>query len=172
MVRSRHLPSGTFGELARSAIFEMQNLSVGKIAPDILGEDTDGVKFKLSDYRGKVVMLSFWGTWCGPCMALVPHEREIAERFKNKPFALIGVNSDPDKEKLKAGIEKARITWRSFWCGDKGPYGEIPTTWNVLGWPTVYLLDHQGIIRAKRLVRDAALDQFLEELVSAAVVKK
>jgi thiol-disulfide isomerase/thioredoxin len=154
----------TFGDVAASSIFEIRNLSVGKPAPDISGEDTDGVKFKLSDYRGKVVVLSFWGSWCGPCMALVPYERELVDRLGGKPFALIGVNSDADKAKLRAAMDEAKITWRSFWCGEKGPEGDIPSAWNVTGWPTVYVLDHKGVIRAKQ-VTGKALDRVVDKLV-------
>ncbi len=157
----------TFGQLAKAAIFEIRNLSVGKTAPEIDGEDTDGVKFKLSDYRGKVVLLSFWGTWCGPCMMLVPHERELVARMKDRPFALIGVNSDVDKTKLKSAMRRAGITWRSFWCGAKGADGDIPSAWNVPGWPTVYLLDHKGVIRAKQ-VTGKALDRIVNKLVGEA----
>ncbi|HZV07764.1 MAG TPA: sigma-70 family RNA polymerase sigma factor [Gemmataceae bacterium] len=155
----------TYGELAKSAIFEIQNLSVGKMAPEIIGEDIDGMRFKLSDYRGRVVLLSFWGTWCGGCMVQVPHEREIVERLKDRPFALLGVNSDEDKTKLKKAMREARITWRSFWCGEKGPRGEIARAWNVNGWPTVYVLDHKGIIRAKN-VTSKDLDRILDKLIS------
>ncbi|CAN5285474.1 hypothetical protein BH10PLA2_BH10PLA2_33290 [soil metagenome] len=161
----------TYGSLAKSSIFEIQNLSVGKPAPEIAGEDLDGAKFKLSDFKGKVVMLSFWGTWCGPCMALVPHEREIVERFKGKPFALIGVNSDTDKEQVHKALEKSKITWRSFWCGDKGVFGPIPTAWNVNSWPTVYVLDQKGIIRAKQTM-GKSLDVVLEKLVAEVEVQK
>ena len=161
----------TFGSLAKAAIFEMKHLSIGKAAPDILGEDIDGVPFKLSDYRGKVVVLSFWGTWCGACMNELPHEREIAVRLKDKPFALVGVNSDPNKEQVKATTEKQRITWRSFWCGEKGTDGEIPRAWNVQGWPTVYVIDHTGIIRAKQ-VAGLGMDRIVDRLIEDATAKK
>ena len=59
----RTLPRGTLGAQAAPALFEMKNLSVGKVAPEIAAEDIAGVDFKLSDYRGKVVMLDFWGHW-------------------------------------------------------------------------------------------------------------
>lgn len=55
--------SGTIGELAKQELFELRNLRIGKVAPDIEGEDLDGAKFKLSDYRGKVVVIDFWGDW-------------------------------------------------------------------------------------------------------------
>ena len=76
----------------------MHNLIAGKPAPEIDGVGFDGKPLKLSDYRGKVVVLVFWGTWCGPCMREVPHERELAERLKDKPFAVLGVNCDDDEQ--------------------------------------------------------------------------
>jgi thiol-disulfide isomerase/thioredoxin len=161
----------TCGELARSAVFEIRHLTVGKAAPEIEGEDTDGAKFKLSDYRGKVVLLVFWATWCAPCMREVPHEKAIAERFRGKPFALVGVNSDTDKSMLKERAAKEGIQWRSFWCGEKGPLGPIPLAWNVTGWPAVYVLDPNGIIRAKQ-VSGKRLDQVLDKVVGEVDAKK
>ena len=157
----------TIGEVAKGAVYEIKNLGVGKTAPEISGEDLSGEKFKLSDYRGKVVLLSFWGSWCGPCMAQLPRERELTEKFRDRPFALVGVNSDPDKGKLKPVLERHKITWRSFWCGEKGREGEIPQAWNVVGWPTVYLIDAQGVIRAKKWL-SPKLDERIEELVKKA----
>ena len=153
----------TFGELAKSSLFEIKSLGIGKIAPEIEGEDLDGVTFKLSDYRGKVVMVSFWASWCGPCMAELPHERELVKQYEGRPFVLIGVNADPDKGAVIPLLEKKLIPWRSFWCGDKGPLGPIPRKWNVNNWPTVYLIDHTGVIRAKSLQ-----DVTIKELVTAA----
>jgi hypothetical protein len=77
--------SGTVGEFATQALFELRNLRVGKVAPEIECDGVDGKKFKLSDHRGKVVAVVFWAAWCGPCMADVPHEREMTERLHGKP---------------------------------------------------------------------------------------
>jgi thiol-disulfide isomerase/thioredoxin len=164
------VPGLTVSDLAKSSIFEIKNLGVGKVAPDIEGEDLDGVKFKLSDYRGKTVMLSFWASWCGPCMGLIPHERELVEKYKERPFALIGVNGDPEKKDLKKVLETNKITWRSFWCGDKGPEGPIPMTWNVNSWPTVYVIDATGVIRSKN-AHGKSLDARIEEWVKKTEAK-
>ena len=65
---------------------------VGMPAPEIDGEDFDGMRVKLSDYRGKVVVVVFWASWCPPCCAMIPHERELVERNRDKPFAMLSVN--------------------------------------------------------------------------------
>ncbi len=158
------VPGLKVATVAKSSIYEMENLGIGKMAPEIEGEDLDGAKFKLSDYRGKVVFLSFWASWCGPCLALIPHEREIVEKFQGRPFALIGVNGDPEKKDLKKVLTENKITWRSFWSGEKGPEGPIPEAWNVSGWPTMYVIDAKGIIRGKQL-RGKKLEERIESLV-------
>jgi thiol-disulfide isomerase/thioredoxin len=161
------VPGRTIGAMARGGLFAIKHLGIGKRAPDIEGEDLEGVSLKLSDYRGKVVVLSFWASWCFPCMEMVPHERELVEQYQGKPFVLLGVNADPDREQLKTVLKEHRITWRSFWCGEKGPSGAIPMTWNVQSWPSVYVLDSAGVIRAKNVL-GKALDKKVAELVAEA----
>jgi thiol-disulfide isomerase/thioredoxin len=142
------------------------HLAIDKVAPEIKGEDIDGKKFKLSDYRGKVVVLNFWGHWCGPCRAMYPHQRALVKRLEGKPFALIGINSDKDREALKNAMEREQITWPSFWDGG-GPQGPIATAWGVRGWPTIYVLDAKGVIRYSGVrgeAMDKAVDTLLEEL--------
>jgi hypothetical protein len=101
---------------------------------------------------------------------MYPHERSLVERLKNEPFAIIGVNSDKDLEALKPVLAKENITWRSFWNGDLGTGGPISKAWGVRGWPTLYLIDHQGVIRRKWMGSpgDEVLDQAIEELVAEA----
>ena len=96
---------------------------------------------------------------------MYPHERSLVKELADKPFALIGVNSDKDLEELKDVLEKEQITWRSFWNGPKGTGGPISTEWNVHGWPTLYLIDHKGVIRHKFLGSpgDAELDRLIDE---------
>ena len=99
---------------------------------------------------------------------MFPHERSLVKRMEGKPFALVGVNSDRDKEFLKKQNEKQSITWRSFWCGQDGTSGPIPAKWNVRGWPTLYYIDHKGVIRAKNLRDEKAIEEFLDKLVAEA----
>jgi thioredoxin family protein len=98
------------------------------------------------------------------------HERSLVKRLENKPFALIGVNSDKDKAKLKEQNEKESITWRSFWNGPEGTQGPLSKKWNVQGWPTLYLVDHKGVIRHKweGSPGDEVMDKAIDALVAEA----
>jgi hypothetical protein len=94
---------------------------------------------------------------------MYPHERSLVKQLSNKKFALIGVNSDKDREKLKEVLEEKNISWRSFWNGGSTS-GPISTRWNVRGWPTIYVLDANGVIRFKN-VRGAQMDRAIETLL-------
>lgn len=145
-------------------VANLPGLKVGKVAPAILGEDLDGRPLDLGAYRGKVVVLCFWATWCGPCMAMVPHERELARRMEGKPFALVGVNSDEadQRGKAKKAALDERMTWPSFWDGGVG--GPIQMRYNVDHYPTTYVLDPEGRIRAIDL-RGEDLDRAVDGLL-------
>lgn len=160
---------GPLGTLAKNELYELRNLTLGKNAPEIDGEDGDGKSFKLSDYKGKVVIVDFWGHWCGPCRAAYPHNRELIKRFEGKPFALLGVNSDKDKDALKKTMAKEENSWR-FWFDGGSTRGPIATKYNVQGWPTFYVVDHKGVIRMRSVGSPdhAELDKLLEELVAEA----
>ncbi|MHC4550051.1 MAG: TlpA family protein disulfide reductase [Planctomycetota bacterium] len=96
---------------------------------------------------------------------MYPHERSLVTRMKDRPFALLGINSDRDRGKIQQTCKDKNLTWRSFW--DESTSGPIATRWNISGWPTVYILDHQGVIRAKSVgFRD--FDSLIEKLVEAA----
>lgn len=161
----------TVGDYATAAIFAIKNLRVGKPAPEIVSENLTGEPMKLSDFRGKVVLLAFWASWCGPCMAEIPNKRRIAEKYADRPFVIIGVNADLDRELLPAVLDANKINWKSFWDGPKGPSGAISRAWHITSWPTTYLLDHRGVIRSK-LSHGSHLDAKIAELVGEAETAK
>jgi peroxiredoxin len=127
----------------------VDTLTVGKVAPEIVGRDLDGTPMKLSDYRGKVVALIFSGEWCGICRTQYPYERLLLELYKSWPFALVGVNSDADRDAAREGMADRGLTYRAWWDGDQpeNTSGPIATNWAVSGWPTVYVIDGTGVIR-------------------------
>ncbi len=101
---------------------------------------------------------------------MYPHERSLVKKMEGKPFALVGINSDRDREALKEVLKKEGITWRSFWNGPKGTAGPISAKWNVHGWPTLFVIDANGIIRHKWLGSpgDKVLDGSIDKLVKDA----
>ncbi len=156
---------GTLGDAARVELFRLRDLAVGKPALEIDGQDVNGKPFRLSDYRGKVVVVTFSGNWCGPCRAMYPHERELAERMKGRPFALVSVNTDDDRETLRKSLKSGEITWRCWWDG--GVTRPILERWHIASIPAVFVLDPAGIIRAKD-VRGKAIDEAVDPLVKQA----
>ena len=98
---------------------------------------------------------------------MFPHERSLVKRMQGRPFALIGVNSDRDLEKLREVVKEKELTWRSFWNGPEGTGGPISSLWNVRGWPTIYIMDHKGVIRNIG-ARGEAMDKVVDELVAKA----
>ncbi len=129
------------GDKASKSLHALEHLSIGAEAPDIVGQDLDGHPLNLKDYRGRVVVLSFWFTGCGPCMQLVPQEQKLVETFKDRPFALLGVTSDADAETARKTASEHGITWPVWLDGENGP---IHRDYNITSWPTLYLLDQSG----------------------------
>jgi peroxiredoxin len=159
-------------------------IKVGDVAPSIEGTSLDGKEMKLSDFRGKVVLLVFWFKSCGPCLAEVPHLQALVERHKDKPFVIVGVNNDDDGEAAREVAAKEGMTWPSFADGNNGP---IVKQWQVDAWPTKYLLDDQGVIRygndslsrtsvrkgpAGKFVQFWRLDDSVEEILNDLSGKK
>jgi peroxiredoxin len=156
-VLEHHLP-----RMARLA-----KLRIGKPAPDIVGQSLAGQPLALSDARGKVTVVVFWASWCGPCMRMVPHERELFKRMQGKPFALYGVNRDHELEKAQHAVEKNDMVWQHW--QDEGKKGSIAELYSVSSIPQIFVLDPQGIIRyinVRGSELDAAVDHLMSEVTS------
>ena len=136
---------GRLGDTAVKVLFQLRELAVGKPAPEIEGPDVNGKNFRLSDYRGKIVVVSFSSKWCGS--ATFPHDRALVERMKDQPFAMVGVSIDDDKETLRQSLASGEITWRCWWEGCAARPN--CSRWRQEWFPMVYVLDAQGTIRAK-----------------------
>ena len=95
---------------------------------------------------------------------MYPHERSLVETYQDRPFAIVGVNSDPSTEFLREVMKEKDLTWTSFFDGG-GTGGPIATKWGVHGWPTVFVIDHSGVIRQRG---SRNLDELIEKLVVEA----
>ena len=119
-----------------------------------------GEPISLSQYRGQVVLLDFWATWCGPCIAEMPNVKATYAKYKNQKFEIIGISLDNSTAPFEAYIASEGLTWRQYW--DNG--GKISNMYNVRAIPSTFLIDGAGIIRRVNL-RGSALEIAVGELV-------
>lgn len=149
----------------------MKSAAVGKPAPEIIGMGLGGKKINFTSYAGKVVLVDIWVTWCGPCREMIPQEREMVKRLKDKPFALLSVSCDTEKEKLVAFLEKEPMPWDHCFDGVNGPVVEVLHT---RAYPTLFLIDHTGVIRNKWVGApdEKELNQAIDDLVEKAAKAK
>jgi hypothetical protein len=100
---------------------------------------------------------------------MLPHERDMVKRLANEPFTLLGINSDESRSALEKILKDENITWPNIYGGPPKE-NKIARTWNVMGWPTIYILDHEGIIRHRDL-RDEDMENAVVELLKKAPKK-
>lgn len=139
-----------------------KSFAIGGEAPDFSQKTPEGEDMKLSDLRGKVVLIDFWASWCGPCRRENPNVVKMYNEYKEKGFEILGVSLDQDKSRWLQAIEKDGLTW--YHVSDlKGWGNEVAQLYSVRSIPHTVLLDAEGKIIARNL-RGAALEQKLAEL--------
>ena len=104
-------------------------------------EDTEGKTVSLSDFKGQVLLIDFWATWCAPCLAEIPDLIKLHTRFKDQGFALIGIAVDDDKESVTAFAKERNVPYPLLLEGDEPIKG-----YRIPGVPTAYLIDRSGIV--------------------------
>ena len=117
---------------------------VGYPAPDFTLTDLDGNAVRLSDFRGKVVFLNFWATWCPPCRAEMPEMEELHQEYQDKDVVIIGVDLGEFRSSVKSFVEENGYSW-TFVIDSTG---EVARDYMVTGIPSSFSIDEDGIIRA------------------------
>ena len=118
----------------------------GEIPPDFKLKDLQGREVSLKSYRGKVVLLNFWATWCPPCRKEIPSMVKLYKRYKDKGLEIIGVNLD----KLdKSGVEKFSLEYNIDFPILLDPAGKVATLYGITVLPTTFILDRNGKIQEK-----------------------
>lgn len=113
-------------------------------APDFVLDSNTGKPIKLSGYKGKVVMINFWATWCGPCRQEWPLLESIYKQYKDKDFVLLGVNVEPDPKAAGEWLKKQPATFPVLY----DVKSEVSGAYKVVGMPTTVWVDKKGFLRA------------------------
>ncbi len=137
-----------------------RNQFVNKPAPDFRVMDIRGEELTLEQYRGQVVLLDFWATWCGPCIAEMPNVKLAYAKHRDRKFQIIGISLDRSMAPLDAYIHGEGIEWRQYLDST----GQISSLYGVRAIPSTFLIDGAGIVRRVNL-RGLALETAVAELV-------
>jgi peroxiredoxin len=153
--------ASTYGVNIKTTLGKIRKTGIGA-RPEIALSDTSGTLVKLSDYKGKVVMVDFWASWCGPCRKENPNVVKAYNRFHDKGFDIIGVSLDTDKAAWLKAVNKDGLTWTHV-SDLKGWKSSPVQEFGITGVPTSFIVDKEGKVIAKDL-RGEDLEAKLEEV--------
>jgi thiol-disulfide isomerase/thioredoxin len=139
-------------------------LSLQKMAPAFVVTALDGSTFNLDEMGGRVVLIDFWATWCGPCNAELPHMKKIAKEFAGQPLVIISVSWDADETKWQNFINKNEMTWVQYRDADH----RLSNAFGVQAIPHYFTIDSDGVLTAEMLGEGSDVEGKLKKLVARA----
>jgi cytochrome c biogenesis protein CcmG/thiol:disulfide interchange protein DsbE len=117
---------------------------IGEEAPDFTVQDSDR-KVELRQYRGQVVLLNFWATWCPPCVEELPSLMSLQERARNKGIVVLGVSIDVDGDAYHRFLKEYNVNFVTV----RDPAQKVSSMYGTTGWPETYIIDRKGVLRRK-----------------------
>lgn len=160
---STDVQNNYFGKQVKEFIELNKEINIGDPFADFSQMDSNGKMMSLSDFKGKLILLEFWGSWCGPCRESNPDLVALYKKYKEKGFEIFGVAADTRKDWWLEAIRKDGLTWTNV-CDLRGDKNRAALMYGVSGYPTNYLIDRNGIIIHKNL-RGKELEDKLEQLL-------
>lgn len=140
-------------------------LARARMAPPFTVTTADGANISMDDLQGKVVLLDFWATWCGPCREALPHMKQVAKKFQGEPLVILSISLDTSEEKWKEFITKNEMTWPQY--RDGGFTGPIARMFSVRAIPATFTIDADGVLQDEH-IGDASIEGKLKKLVARA----
>lgn len=129
---------------------DLQSLNIGQKAPNFKTQTLQGKSISLSDHKGKVILVEFWATWCGPCISEIPPLKSTYSKYSDNDFEIIGISLDKNSEKLKTFVEEKKLQWPQI-QQQKGLNSKLAELYSVVFIPRNYLIGKDGKIIAKDL---------------------
>ena len=157
-------PAGDPSRMRVEQYAENPALSLAKRAPAFTVNTLSGDKFQLDAMGGRVVLIDFWATWCGPCNEALPEMKKIAKDFAGRPLVIISVSWDSDEAKWKDFIEKKEMTWMQFRDADH----RLSKAFDVNAIPHYFTIDSDGVLTAEMVGSDSDVEGKLRKLVAKA----
>jgi thiol-disulfide isomerase/thioredoxin len=158
------VPANDPARLRAEHFAENPELSTHKMAPTLVVTALDGSKFNLDEMSGRVVLIDFWATWCGPCNAELPHVKQIAKDFAGQPLVIISVSWDSDEAKWKDFIEKHEMTWLQYRDADH----KLSEQFGVDAIPHYFTIDSDGVLTAEMMGSGNDVEGKLKKLIKRA----
>jgi len=146
--------------------FERVDLARARMAPPFEFKSLDGRQISMDSLAGKVVLIDFWATWCGPCREALPHIHKIAQMYAGQPFIVLSVSLDSDETKWKDFVAKNEMTWLQY--RDGGFHGPLATRFGVYAIPATFSIDSDGVLEDQH-VGDADIEGKLKKMIAHAV---
>lgn len=159
----KKFPNSDYVKLFHEEVAAKKSLSIGSVAPDISMKTPDDKMLTLSSLKGKVVLIDFWASWCGPCRAENPNVVKAYAKYQPKGFDIFSVSLDSDAQKWKIAIQKDNLSWKNHVCDFKGWQSSVVSQYSFKGIPYNVLIDKEGKIIAKNL-RGEDLEKKLAEV--------
>ena len=151
----------TMAQAEAFLVHGIRHTLLGSTVADEKARRLDGTEDNLSAYAGKVVLMDFWATWCGPCIAALPKMRNLAQAHPGERFEILGISVDAELETVTDFMEDEPMPW-SHWHVGVG--SELGLSWNIAGYPTYVVVDADGVIRSRGHDLDAAMEVIRETL--------
>jgi thiol-disulfide isomerase/thioredoxin len=140
-------------------------LARARMAPAFEVTTLDGLRISLDDLQGKVVLIDFWATWCGPCREALPHLRDVAKKFQGQPLVILSVSLDSDEQKWKDFVAKNGMTWAQY--RDGGFTSPISKLFSVTAIPHTFTIDTHGVLQDGH-IGDGSIEGKLKKLLAQA----
>lgn len=161
---AEHAPAGAALKLRATHFAENPELARHKMAPTVLVTTLAGKRFNLDDMHGRVVLIDFWATWCGPCNQELPHMQKLAKKYENDPFEVISISWDADETKWKDFVAAHGMTWNQY----RDANHALSTAFNVNAIPHYFTIDSDGVLTAENVGSGSMVDGRIDKLVQRA----